>query len=203
METNQENEIVKNDAAAPVSTEAKPAMPVAPSRGASKDFRQMPPRQKNMRRTSREPRAKSEYDQKIIDVRRVARVSKGGRRFSFAVSMILGNRKGAIGVGTGKGADTAIAIDKATRSAKKNMVHLNLTKSMSIAHMVEAKYSSARILIMPAPGRGVVAGSALRNIIELAGIKDVTTKIFSPSKNQLNTARAAVTALSTLRKTDK
>jgi small subunit ribosomal protein S5 len=110
--------------------------------------------------------------------------------------MIIGNRRGAVGVGTGKGADTAIAIDKAMRSAKKNLVHVMTTPTMSISHLIEAKYSSARVMLMPAPGRGVVAGSAVRSVLELAGIKDVTAKIVSPSKNTLNIARAAVDALS-------
>ena len=107
----------------------------------------------------REPRAKPEYDQKIIDIRRVTRVSSGGRRFSFAVSLVAGDRKGKVGVGTGKGGDTAMAVDKALRSAKKNMITLNLTKSGSIPHEVEAKFSSARVHMMPAPGKGLVAGS--------------------------------------------
>ncbi len=156
-------------------------------------------RKKNVRRSSREPRARSEFDQKIITIRRVARVSKGGRRFSFSVAMILGNRHGSVGVGTGKGSDTAIAIDKAMRNAKKNMRQLMLTPSSSIAHRVEAKFSSARIMLQPAPGRGVVAGSAVRSVLELAGIKDITAKIFSPSKNTLNTARATLQALLQLR----
>lgn len=155
-------------------------------------------RKKNTRRTGREPRARQEFDQKLLNIRRVARVAAGGRRFNFSVAMILGNRKGSVGVGTGKGIDTALAIEKAMRSAKKNMIQVRTTLSQSISHRVEAKYSSARIMIMPAPGRGVVAGSATRSILELAGVKDVTAKIFSPSKNLLNIARATIEALSKL-----
>ncbi len=156
-------------------------------------------RRKNIRRSGREPRVRSEYDQKMINIRRVARVSSGGRRFSFSVAMIIGNRKGSVGVGTGKGTDTALAIDKATRDAKKNMITVSLTDTSSIAHRVDAKYSSGRIALIPAPGRGVVAGSAVRSVLELAGVKDITAKIFSPSKNTLNIARAALKALSQLR----
>lgn len=153
-------------------------------------------RTKNTRKMGgRGERAKPEFDQKMINIRRVARVVSGGRRFSFSVALITGNRKGSVGVGIGKAGDTALAIEKATRNAKKNMINVNLTKSMSIPHEVEAKYSSARIIIRPAPERGTTAGSAARNVIELAGIKDVSAKIMSVSKNKLNIARATVAAL--------
>jgi len=172
-----------------------PAAPARPPRG-----RMQPPlRRKNMRRGGREGRPRQEFDQKLIDIRRVARVGKGGRRFNFSVAMIIGNRRGSVGVGTGKGTDTAVAIDKATRDAKKHMITVSRTASSSIPHRVDAKYSSARVMMMPAPGRGVVAGSALRSVLELAGVNDVTAKIFSPSKNVLNVARAAVQALSSVR----
>ena len=153
-------------------------------------------RAKNARKMGgRGERARPEFDQKMINIRRVARVVSGGRRFSFSVALIAGNRKGSVGVGIGKAGDTSLAIDKAVRNAKKNMINVNLTKSMSIPHEVDAKYSSARIIIRPAPLRGTIAGSAARNVIELAGIKDVSAKIMSVSKNKLNIARAAVAAL--------
>lgn len=153
-------------------------------------------RTKNSRKMGgRGERAKPEFDQKMINIRRVARVVSGGRRFSFSVALITGNRKGSVGVGIGKAGDTALAIDKAVRNAKKNMIMVNLTKSMSIPHEVDAKYSSARIIIRPAPERGTTAGSAVRNVIELAGIKDVSAKIMSVSKNKLNIARATIAAL--------
>jgi small subunit ribosomal protein S5 len=148
----------------------------------------------------REQRAKPEFDQKIIDIRRVTRVAAGGRRFSFAVSLVAGDRKGRIGVGTGKGGDTALAVEKAFRSAKKHMVTLNLTKSGSIAHEVAAKYSSAQVEIMPAPGKGIAAGSSVRDVIELAGVKNVIAKLRSGTKNKLNNAQAAVKALSSVKK---
>lgn len=153
-------------------------------------------RTKNTRKMGgRTERVRPEFDQKMINIRRVARVVSGGRRFSFSVALITGNRKGSVGVGIGKAGDTALAIDKAVRDAKKNMINVNLTKSMSIPHEVEAKYSSARIIIRPAPARGIIAGSAVKNVIELAGIKDISAKIMSVSKNRLNIARAAIVAL--------
>lgn len=144
----------------------------------------------------RAERVRSEFDQKILNIRRVTRVAAGGRRFSFSVALVLGNRKGSVGVGTGKASDTSLAIDKAAKNGKKHLLKLSLTKNVSIPYEVRAKYSSARVLIMPAPLRGLIAGSALRDVLELAGVRDVAGKIFSGSKNKLNIARAAVKALS-------
>ena len=144
-------------------------------------------------------RAKPEFDNKLIQIRRVTRVVSGGRRFSFSVAMVAGNRKGSVGVGVGKASDTALAIEKAMKSAKKNMIKVRTSKDMMIPHEVTAKDSSARVMIMPAPGRGMVAGSSVRNVLDLAGIKNVRAKILSGSKNKLNNARAAIKALSQLR----
>ncbi len=144
-------------------------------------------------------RAKPEFDNKLIQIRRVTRVVAGGRRFSFSVALVAGNRKGSVGVGIGKAADTAAAIEKALKNAKKNMIKVRLSSEMMIPHEVGAKESSSRVMIMPAPGRGMVAGSSVRNVLELAGIKNVRAKIISGSKNKLNNARAAIKALKSLR----
>lgn len=158
-------------------------------------------RRKNERRPSRRPeRARQEFDNKVISVRRVTRVVAGGRRFSFSIAMVIGDKKGRVGVGIGKAGDTPIAIDKAMRAAKKDMVKISLTDKNSIAHPVEAKYSSAKVSIMPAPGKGVIAGSSARIVLELAGIKEVSSKILSRSKNKLNIARATIKALEGLKK---
>jgi len=153
---------------------------------------------KNPRRFSREPKAKPEFDQKIIDIRRVTRVVAGGRRFSFSVVLIVGDKKGSVGVGIGKAGDTSLAIEKALKNGKKHMFKIPTTKTMSIPFEVEAKYASSRVIIMPTPGRGVVAGSSVRSIIELAGLKDVGAKLRSGSKNRLNNARVAIEALKKL-----
>ena len=142
-------------------------------------------------------RPKPEFDQKIIDIRRVTRVVSGGRRFSFSVAMVIGDKKGSVGMGLGKAGDTALAIAKALKDAKKRMIKVNLTKTMSIPFPVTMKYASSRIMIMPNHGRGMVAGSAVRDVLNLAGIKDVTSKIHSGSKNKINNARAAIKALAT------
>jgi len=159
-------------------------------------------RRKNERRPSRRPeRVRQEFDNKIISVRRVTRVVSGGRRFSFSIATVIGDRKGRVGVGIGKAGDTPIAIDKAMRAAKKNMIKVLLTSKNSIAHPVEAKYSSARVSVIPAPGKGVIAGSAARVVLELAGIKEVSSKILSRSKNKLNIAKATIKALEKLKNT--
>lgn len=151
------------------------------------------------RRGKREPRERSEFDQRTIQLRRVARVIAGGRRFSFSATVVLGDRKGRVGIGLGKAGDTALSIEKAVRDAKKNMVTIATTKSMSIPHDVEAKFSSGVVSIKPAPHRGIVAGSSTKTVLELAGVTDVTAKIISPTKNKLNIARATVKALASLK----
>lgn len=146
-------------------------------------------------------RAKPEFDQKIVSLRRVTRVTSGGRRFAFSVCVVAGNRKGMVGVGQGKAGDTPLAIEKAFRDARKNMITVNLTKDMSIPHEVEAKYAASRVKIMPAPGKGILAGSSVRTVLELAGIKEVSSKLLSRSKNSVNNAEVAVAALKKLERT--
>lgn len=146
-------------------------------------------------RRERAPRERSEFEQTTLDVRRVARVMAGGRRFSFSVTVVIGDKKGRVGVGLGKGADTALAIDKAVRDAKKHMITLPLTKGNSIAHDVTIKYASSIVSIIPSPGRGLVAGSAMRVVLEYAGVTNVVAKILSRTKNKLTIARATVAAL--------
>jgi small subunit ribosomal protein S5 len=149
-------------------------------------------------RRERAPRERAEFDQATLDVRRVARVMGGGRRFSFSVTVVIGDRKGRVGVGLGKAADTALAIDKAVRAAKKNLITVPLTKDNSIAHNVTARYGSSDIEIIPSPGRGLVAGSAMRIVLEYAGVTNVVTKILSRTKNKLTIARATIVALQSL-----
>jgi small subunit ribosomal protein S5 len=153
-------------------------------------------RKNNNRRGSSFGRVKPEFDQKILNIRRVTRVVAGGRRFSFSVALVAGDKKGAVGLGLGKAGDTALAINKALRNAKKNMIRLNLTKTMSIPHELSAKFSSSSIILRPNKGRGLVAGSVIRDIVKLSGAKDITGKILSNSKNKLNNAKAVMSAFS-------
>jgi small subunit ribosomal protein S5 len=141
-------------------------------------------------------RAKPEFEQRVLDIRRVTRVVSGGRRMSFAVALVIGDGKGSVGLGTGKGADTAIAINKALKAAKKSMIKIKLTKDASLPHEVYAKYTTSKVMIMPNRGKGLVAGSAVRDVLSMAGVKNVTSKIYSGSKNRLNNGRATIMALS-------
>jgi len=175
------------------STDSKPSY----TRGSDST---RPPFRKNKRRPERRERPRSEFEQKILSIRRVTRVAAGGGKVTFSVAIVVGDKKGKIGVGTGKAGDTSLAIDKAVRVAKKNAVKLNTTVDMSIPHEVSAKYCSGRVKIMPASGRGIIAGSAIRDIIILAGLKDINAKILSGSKNKLNIAQATIKALKTLKK---
>ena len=144
-------------------------------------------------------REKSEYDQKIIDIRRVTRVTKGGKRINFSVTIMAGNRKSEVGVGMGKASDTAGAIEKAFRNARKNLIKPKLTKDFSIPHETEAKFGSSSVIIKPAKGRGLVAGSSARTVFDLAGIKDVNAKYLSRSKNKVNNAKVTIEALKKIR----
>lgn len=154
-------------------------------------------------RREREPRARSEFDNKLIDIRRVTRVVAGGRRFSFSVTIVIGNGRGKVGVGLGKASDTALAIEKATKNAQRHLIVVPMTEGLSIPHEVSAKYAAAQVLLIPAPGKGLKAGSAMRTVLELAGIRNVSGKVLSRSKNPLNNARATTLALSKLKPTRK
>jgi|SRR3989344_1734136 len=147
----------------------------------------------------RREREKSEFDQRVINIRRVTRVVAGGRRFSLSAAVVIGDKKGRVGVGLGKAGDTQSAIAKAVRKAKKHLVLVPLTKNHSIPHEVRAKYSSAQVFIRPRTGTSLVAGSALRNVLELAGVRSASAKILSSSKNKLNIAQAAIKALRTIK----
>jgi small subunit ribosomal protein S5 len=129
----------------------------------------------------------------------VTRVVAGGRRFSFSVTIVIGNGRGQVGVGLGKASDTALAIEKATRDAKRHLMTVPITDAHSIPHDVRAKYAAAQVMLIPAPGKGLKAGSAMRTVLELAGVRNVSGKILSRSKNPLNNARATVLALSKLK----
>mgnify|MGYP001568530576 CR=1 FL=1 len=142
---------------------------------------------------------KDEFDTKLLDLARVTRVTGGGKRMRFRAVVIAGNKKGKIGIGIDKGKDVSQSIDKATVRAKKNFINIVIVDG-SIPHQVEAKVGSAVILLKPQrKGRGLVAGGAVRAICELAGIKNVSSKILSGSKNKLNNARATIEALKKLK----
>ena len=147
-------------------------------------------------RELRQKKEKSEFDQKVLDIRRTARVVKGGRRFSFRATVVIGNRTGKVGVGVGKGPDVSSAVEKAVNQAKKNTIKVVISKHASIPHEVMAKTGSAVILLKPAPaGSGIIAGGPVRVVTDLAGIQNISAKILSRTTNKLNNARATIEAL--------
>jgi len=151
-----------------------------------------------MRSRFKKKKEVKEFEQKILDVARVARVMEGGRRFSFRVTVAIGDRKGRVGVGVSKAKNVADAIEKAISDAKKNMIEFPI-ENRTIPHEISSKFGGARIILIPAvEGRGIVAGGAVRTILDLVGIKDVSSKI-KGSKNKINNARAAIEALKILK----
>lgn len=142
---------------------------------------------------------KDEFESKVLDLARVTRVTGGGKRLRFRAVVVVGNRKGNVGFGVDKGRDVAQAVEKATRKARKNLISV-VMKDNTIPHKTQAKFGPAEILLKPQiRGRGLVAGSVVRIICELAGIKDISSKIVSRSKNKLNNARATMEALKKLK----
>lgn len=142
-------------------------------------------------------RPKPDFDQQLLDLARVTRVVKGGRRFRFRATMVIGNRKGRVGVGVAKGSDVSQAIQKAVADAKKNMITITLSGN-TISHEIDHKLASAKVLLKPTKeGRGIIAGGAVRTVVELVGVRDIVAKSYG-SSSKLNVARATVEALSKL-----
>src|SRR3989338_2907639 len=168
------------------TTVAVDSTPLAPTPAVRESRNRDRGRRPCRRPSRRDARVKPEFEQKIVSLRRVTRVMAGGRRFNFSVCLVAGNKKGMVGVGQGKASDTPLAIEKAFRDAKKNMITVNATKDMSIPHETEAKYAASVVKIMPAPGKGILAGSSVRTVLELAGLRQIGSKLLSPSKNQIN-----------------
>ncbi|PIR88102.1 MAG: 30S ribosomal protein S5 [Candidatus Harrisonbacteria bacterium CG10_big_fil_rev_8_21_14_0_10_45_28] len=147
-------------------------------------------------------REKQEFKEKVIDLRRVTRVMAGGKRFRFRTTIIIGDEKGRVGVGTGKGVDVVQSIGKAKNDAKKNLMKVAIVKG-TIPHEVLAKFSAAKVLIKPARvGNGLVAGGAVRTVLALAGVKDVTAKCLGKTGNKLTNAWATIEALKLLKGKD-
>jgi small subunit ribosomal protein S5 len=151
------------------------------------------------RRQSNLPKEEKQFDERVLNIDRVARVVKGGRRFRFRALVVVGDHKGKVGVGASKGADVTTAISKAVEVAKKNIVEIPIYKD-TIPHESEAKVSGAHVLVKPASaGTGIIAGGAVRTVLEVAGIKDVLSKSLG-SSNKVNISYATIEALTSMRK---
>ncbi|PKM91271.1 30S ribosomal protein S5 [Candidatus Falkowbacteria bacterium HGW-Falkowbacteria-1] len=144
-------------------------------------------------------RPKEEFDQRILDVARVTRVMKGGKRMSFRVCIAIGDKKGRVAVALGKGADVTLAVNKAVNKAKKNIIEVPIYND-TIPHQINGKFGSAKIILKPvAKGRGVIAGGVVRVILDLAGVKNISSKILG-TNNKVNNAKCTVMALSKLKR---
>lgn len=159
-------------------------------------------RGKKFRKARKRDASQDEYDQRIIDIARVTRVMAGGKRMRFRACVALGNKAGQIGVAVAKGADVTMAVTKAVNKAKKNMITVPLVNE-TIPHEILCKFGAAKILFKPSrKGRGVIAGGSVRIILDLAGVKNVTSKILG-TNNKVNNAKCTIKALADLIKPAK
>jgi len=154
---------------------------------------------KNERLKTKEVEKKEEFESKLLDLARVAHTRAGGKKLRFRAVIVTGNKLGKIGVGVATGLDVAQAIEKATRLSKKNLIDVIIIED-TIPHEVKAKFGAAEVLLRPQrKGRGLVAGGTVRIICQLAGIKNVSSKILGRTGNKLNNARATILALKKLK----
>ncbi len=150
---------------------------------------------------SKSKKEKSQWEHRVLDLRRVARVVAGGKRFSFRATVVVGDRKGLVGVAVAKGKDVSQAVEKAINQAKKHAIEVPIVNG-TIPAEVMAKHSSAVVLLKPAKrGKGIIAGGASRAVLALAGIQDVSAKILGRTPNKLTNAMATIEALKKLKKT--
>lgn len=152
------------------------------------------------KREFRKPRMeeKDEFDKKLLEVRRVTKVVKGGRTMRFSALVVVGDKKGRVGMGTAKASEVPMAVEKATKAAKKNLVNVPVVNG-TVPYEAIGKFSTTRVIIMPSKaGTGVIAGGAARSVFELAGYTDITSKIHG-STNKINTVRATLNALKDMR----
>lgn len=153
----------------------------------------------NRRKGNKSKEKDSEWQERVVQIRRVTKVVKGGKTLSFRAVVVVGNERGQVGVGVGKASDVIGAVRKGVADAKKHLVEVPLSKSNSIPHPTHGISGGAKVMMRPAgPGTGVIAGGAVRTVLELSGVQNILAKQLG-SSNPLNNARAAVEALDTLR----
>jgi small subunit ribosomal protein S5 len=151
------------------------------------------------RKSNKAREKETNWQERVVQIRRVSKVVKGGKKLSFRAIVIVGNERGQVGVGVGKASDVIGAVKKGVADGKKQLVDVPLTKANSIPHPIEGRGGAAKVMLRPAaPGTGVIAGGAVRIVLEMAGVKNVLAKQLG-SDNPLNNARAAVNALDLLR----
>lgn len=151
------------------------------------------------KKNKRSKEKESAWQERVIQIRRVSKVVKGGKKLSFRAIVVVGNEKGQVGVGVGKASDVIGAVRKGVADGKKQLIEVSLTKSNSITHPANGISGGAKVMVRPAaPGTGVIAGGAVRTVLELAGVKNILAKQLG-SNNPLNNARAAINALDGLR----
>lgn len=154
---------------------------------------------KERKKSNKTREKESEWQERVVQVRRVTKVVKGGKKLSFRAIVVVGNEKGQVGVGVGKAADVVGAVRKGVADGKKHLVEVPLTRANSIPHPATGIGGASKVLMRPAaPGTGVIAGGSVRTVLELAGVKNVLAKQLG-SSNPLNNARATVDALDSLR----
>lgn len=153
----------------------------------------------NRRKSNRSREKETDWQERVVQIRRVTKVVKGGKKLSFRAIVVVGNERGQVGVGVGKASDVIGAVKKGVADGKKHIIDVPLTKANSIPHPTSGDGGGAKVMMRPAaPGTGVIAGGAVRTVLELAGVRNILAKQLG-SGNPLSNARAAVNALATLR----
>ena len=160
----------------------------------STDLKQLNKLKKNKKRNE----SVTEYEERLIKVSRVSKVTKGGKKISFRAIAVIGNKNGKVGIGVAKADDVIDAFKKAKTDARKNLINIELTKSLTISHDISGNFGACKVIMRPSiEGSGVIAGGAVRTVLEVAGIKNIIAKQLG-SNNLLNNARASILALNTL-----